>query len=199
MALYSSPDPHQKTVKRAVGATTEQNDCRQKRANRTDHLRLGSRSQAHRRSSGKEATGSLRKYRARAAPKHLPLEGQSGIGPRAPAHLQNDHTAPPTTGTRAKAIAQLRRPGVPRDQNRSRITALSKMAHRQRKEVAAAFTPPPVNSDLLQPRVLGFGLLQHRDIRVGILPDSQKILIGRPRLRGIARLCIGAGQPQMCQ
>jgi hypothetical protein len=42
-------------------------------------------------------------------------------------------------------------------------------------------------TSLLQFGVLGFGLLQDGDVGVGVFPETQKILIGSPRFRFVAR------------
>ena len=41
-------------------------------------------------------------------------------------------------------------------------------------------------STLLQLRILGFGLLQDRDVRVGVFPEGEKVLVRSLRPGGVA-------------
>src|SRR5215469_7120267 len=52
---------------------------------------------------------------------------------------------------------------------------------------------------LLQLRVLGFGLLQDGNIRVGVFPQRQKILIRGAGFGGVALHGVGAGEAEMGQ
>jgi hypothetical protein len=50
---------------------------------------------------------------------------------------------------------------------------------------------------LLQLRVFGFGLLENGNVRVGVFPQCEEILVGRAGLGCVARECIGAGETEM--
>ena len=52
---------------------------------------------------------------------------------------------------------------------------------------------------LLQFCVLGFSLLQDRDVRVGVFPESEEILVSSFRFRVIAGQGVGASQAEMRQ
>src|SRR5271163_2186123 len=65
----------------------------------------------------------------------------------------------------------------------------------------SASYPAPLGtgSRLPQPRVLRLGLLQDRDIGVGVFPERQKILIRDARLGTISGKRVGSGQAQVRQ
>src|SRR5208337_3411781 len=52
---------------------------------------------------------------------------------------------------------------------------------------------------LFQLRVLGFGLLQDRDVGVGVFPEGGKILVGGSCLGGVALQGIGAAEVEVRQ
>ena len=52
---------------------------------------------------------------------------------------------------------------------------------------------------MIQSRVFRLRRLQHRNVRIGILPQREEILIGRPRLRCVAGDHVGACQLQLCK
>ena len=52
---------------------------------------------------------------------------------------------------------------------------------------------------LLQPRVLGLGLLQDGDVRVCVFPKGEETLIRGAAFGGVPLQSVGAGQAQMCQ
>src|SRR5580704_17370470 len=47
--------------------------------------------------------------------------------------------------------------------------------------------------------VLRFGLLQKRNVRIGIFPESEEILVGNFRFRRVAGQSIGTTETKMCQ
>src|SRR5437868_6349016 len=55
------------------------------------------------------------------------------------------------------------------------------------------------STELLQLRVLRLGLFQDRDVRVGVFPQRQKILVGGAGFGGVALQGIGAAQLEMRQ
>ena len=63
--------------------------------------------------------------------------------------------------------------------------------------IGAANGPGKLLQLCLQLRVFRFGLLEDRDIGIGVLPQRQKILIRGLRLGVLARERVGAAKPQM--
>jgi hypothetical protein len=53
--------------------------------------------------------------------------------------------------------------------------------------------------ELLQFGVLCLGLLQDGDVRVGVFPEREEILIGRLGLGGVALHGVGASETEMCK
>src|ERR1700730_7393876 len=50
---------------------------------------------------------------------------------------------------------------------------------------------------LLQPRILGFGSNQDRNIGVGVFPEREEILIRGPGFGGVALQCVGTSETEM--
>ena len=52
-------------------------------------------------------------------------------------------------------------------------------------------------NQLLHLRILRFGLLQDGDVRVGVFPEGEEILIGGTGLQGVALQGVGAGEAKL--